>query len=206
MTPELEHYLKHIQSLPLFEQLEQNDIATMLETKVISIMSFEPGEAVITEKSFGRRIFLIHKGKVKVVKDVLSKGGKKCKELKQLEGQGILLGEVTAFTGKPRTASVVTIEKTVCVVINIGLLMRTSSSIMERVVSKFYPSLFQLLCQRLDATNALVAELKQQNEDLGLKLKDANLERLGQKQEFLDDLRKKNSIIKELEARLELWD
>ncbi len=200
---DLKQQVKRIKSLPLFKWLASQDILTMLNTNIIRMMSFEPDERIITEKSFDRKIYMILNGKVKVVKNVVEGDLKTSKELKELSGNGILLGEITAFTGKPRTASVVAAEPTACVMVNIGLLMETSSELLERVKTKFYPKLFSLLCIRLDETNDQVMALKQKNEQLGKRLKESSLNMLNLKKEHFEDLKRKNKRIKELEARLE---
>ncbi len=203
MAIQLEQHLKHIKSLPLFDQLEEKDLADMLRHQIIRLMSFEPGEVIITEKSFDRKIFLTLKGSVKITKDVFSDDCRQCKEIKTIEGGGHLLGEVTAFSGKPRTASVLAVRRTACVMINVGLLMSTSSRLLERVTAKFYPGLFAILCKRLDETNDFLVAARQKCEDLEKKLKEANLQKTEMRQEFQKTLQNKNRMIKQLEERLE---
>jgi CRP-like cAMP-binding protein len=198
-----DQYLKYLKPLPLFEKVERNDIIHMAQNQIIRMVSFDPGETIISEKSFDRRFYITLKGKVSIIKDVISEDCKHCQEIKTIEGSGHFLGEVTAFTGKPRTASVKATGKTVCVMINIGLLMRQSSQLLEKIKSKFYPRLFELLCKRLEETNSQLARAKQTCDDLNKKLKASTLEKLAQKEEYQERLREKGKEIKALEEKLE---
>jgi CRP-like cAMP-binding protein len=190
-------------NLPLLDQLDEKDLSTMLKNNIISTVSFDADEVIITEKRFVRKFYFMLKGKVKITRDVVSEGCRQCKEIKTIEGSGHFLGEITAFTGKPRTATVTTIRPTACIMINLGLLMKTSSKMLERVKTKFYPLLFELLCKRLDETNENYAALKQKNDDLEKKLKTATMEKIELKQDFQETIRHKNKTLKDLEDRLE---
>lgn len=198
-----EQYLKYLTPLPLFDQVERNDLIHMLQKKIIRLLSFEPGETIISEKSFDRRFYILLKGKVSIVKDVVSKDCVQCQEIKTIEGGGHFIGEVTAFTGKPRTASVKAKERTICVMINTGLLMSQSSDLMETVKSKFYPRLFELLCKRLEETNSQLVRAMQTCDDLNKMLKTATMEKMSQKEEYQQRLKDKRKEIKSLEEKLD---
>lgn len=203
MSQNPEQQLKHIKTLPLFNELEDDDLLTMLHNQVIRMMSFDANETLITEKSHDRRIFLMLKGHVKVTRDTFAQDCHHIQEIKTIEGHGNFLGEVTAFTGKPRTASVTAITPTVCVMINIALMITTSSQLLERIKSKFYPKLFELLCKRLDDTNEQLVLYKQRTEDLEKKLRENTLSRIASQKEFQDDLRQKTTKIKIMEDKID---
>jgi CRP/FNR family transcriptional regulator, cyclic AMP receptor protein len=199
-----EHQLKQFKTLPLFKELEDKDLTTMLQNKIIHIMSFDVGESIITEKSHDRRIFLTLKGSVKISREIISENCRHDKLINTIEGPGHLLGEVTAFTGKPRTASVTAITPTVCAIINMELIVGASSQLLERVKAKFYPKLFELLCERLDGANEQLAIYKQKCEELEKKLKETTLSRIASQKEFQEDLRKKTTKIKIMEDKLDV--
>ncbi|MDQ1350922.1 MAG: family transcriptional regulator, cyclic receptor protein [Acidobacteriota bacterium] len=204
MDDRLHEQLKYIKSLPIFNDLDEKDIADMLKMgNIITIMSYEPDEKIITEKRLDRKLFLLIKGKVKITREIIAGLEKKEKHIKTVEGSGHFLGEISALTGRPRTASVTALSKTLCVVIDIALLMNTSSELLERVKSKFYPRFFEILGNRLEDSNEFFAALKQQIEDLEKKVMDLMQEKFQSKLEHQEELKKKNQEIINLTTKLE---
>lgn len=204
MTLSFNDHVKYIKKLPVFNELDEKDIAEMVkQEEIIRVLRYEPDETIITEKRFDRKIFLTIKGKVKITKDVIHLDTRESKLIKTIEGSGHFLGEITAITGKPRTASVTAVDETVCVVIDIALLTAASSELLERVKNKFYPKLFELLCKRLEDTNERFVILKQQIEDLEKRIMQVMTEKFQLKHELHDELQKKNREIKKLEIEIE---
>jgi CRP-like cAMP-binding protein len=204
MEDRLHEQLKYIKSLPIFNDLDEKDIADMLKLgNIITIMSYEPEEKIIIEKRLDRKLFLLIKGKVKITREIIAGHEKKDKHIKTVEGSGHFLGEISALTGRPRTASVTALTKTLCVVIDIALLMNTSSELLERVKSKFYPRFFEILGNRLEDSNEYFAAIKQQIEDLEKKVMDLLQEKFQSKLEHQEELKKKNLEIRNLTAKLE---
>jgi len=66
---------------------------------------FKTGETVFCENTDGNQFYLIHKGKVKISQNN--------KTLRILEG-GSHFGEISLLTDKPRSATVLALEETVC--------------------------------------------------------------------------------------------
>lgn len=204
MEDRLHEQIKYIKSLPIFNELDEKDIGDMLKLhNIITIMSYEPEEKIIIEKRLDRKLFLMIKGRVKITREIITGNEKKDKHIKTVEGSSQFLGEISALTGKPRTASVIALLKTLCVVIDIDLLMNTSSELLERVKSKFYPRFFEILGRRLEDTNDYFAALKQQIEDLEKKVLDLMQEKFQSKLEHQEEIRKKNIEIRNLTAKLE---
>ena len=204
MTLSLNDHVKYLKKLPMFDELDEKDIAEMLkQEEIIHILSYEPGEKIITEKRFDRKIFLMIKGIVKITKDVILENSRESKHIKTIEGSGHFLGEITAITGKPRTASVTAAAETICVVIDFALLTAASSILYERVKNKFYPKLFELLCKRLEETNECFVILKKQIEDLENRTMQLMNEKFQLKHDLQDELQKKNREIKRLETQLD---
>ncbi len=197
-----------LKNLPLFKELEEKDISAILRQndRIIRVEGFKSGDAIITEKRFDRRMFLMVKGRVLVSKEVMVKNTRASQEIITVEGSGHFLGEVTALTGKPRTASVTALEDTLCVVIDIALLMHTSTSteLLERVKRSFYPKLFELLCKRLEETDDSVVKLKQRVEDLEKRVGEVIKEKHQQREDYEAEISKKREQIKYLEEQLEL--
>jgi CRP-like cAMP-binding protein len=194
-----------IKNLPIFNELDEKVIIDILnlDERIIKIVHYRPGEKLITEKRLDQKMFLIMKGKVQVSKEVIGKDSKSSKEIKTIEGSGHFIGEITALTGKPRTASVSALEQTICLVIDLGLLMYTSSELLEQLKSKFYPGLFELLCQRLEETDECVVTLKQRIENLEKRVVEMLKQKRLQYDYYEKELSKKRAQIKRLEEKLE---
>ena len=205
MDAQFKYDIKMIKKLPIFNKLDEKIIIDILnlDERIIKIVHYRPGEKLITEKRFDRKMFLIMKGKVQVSKEVIRKADKSSKEIQTIEGSGHFIGEITALTGKPRTASITALEQTICLVIDIALLMYTSSELLEQLKVKFYPGLFEVLCKRLEETDENVVNLKQRIEDLEKKVINLLKQNRTQTEEYDKELSKKREQIKGLKEKLE---
>jgi CRP/FNR family transcriptional regulator, cyclic AMP receptor protein len=205
MDTQFNYDINMIKKLPIFNELDEKVIVDILslDERIIKIVRYKPGENLIMEKRFDRKMFLMMKGKVEISKDVISKDKKSNKAIKTLEGSGHYIGEITALTGKPRTASVTAVEQTICLVIDLALLMYSSSELLEQLKSKFYPRLFELLCQRLRETDECVVNQKQRIEELEKRVIEVLKQKRLQHDYYEKELRKKRTQIKHLEEKLE---
>jgi CRP-like cAMP-binding protein len=90
--------------IPLFCDFTQEEFNEF--TKRMIIHTMPPGKAIIKEGDTGRSVFILTRGAVKVSSTI---GGKKV-ELAALNASDFF-GEIAFLTGKPRTATVETIEE-----------------------------------------------------------------------------------------------
>lgn len=193
-----------VRDLPLFEKMDESDIEAILEqTDVIQLEKFEKGDILITENKLDRKLFLTIRGSVLVTKDFIVNNVKKSGEIKTLEGRGHFLGEVSAFSGKPRTATVSAITETICIVIDIEKLMNKPSGLGERLKTCLYPRLFELLCKRLLETDDNVVKFKQRNDHLMKEVFRLKQEKVSLKSEYEDLLSQKLKEIRFLEEQIE---
>jgi len=200
------NYINLIKTLPIFTELDPADLQQLLHQEdVLSIVAFKTGEKIITEKRFDRKIYLLLKGTVNVCKEVLSGNCKVEKIIKTITGdaKGKFLGEITAFTGKPRTASVIAADEAVCLMINIARLTDTSSTLLDRVKKVFYPKLFEIPYLRLTEMDENFAKAKQNNEDFVKKIFEIKREKMELRDRYEDEIRKKNAEIAALQAQLQ---
>lgn len=205
MHTQTKYDTKLIGRLPIFSELDESDIVDIFQhnARIIRIVSYRGGEQLIMENQFDRNMFLVMKGKVRISKEVIRKDSKIDKEIQVVEGFGQFVGEISALTGKPRTATVTAVESTVCVVIDIALLMETSSQLLERVKHKFYPGLFESLCKRLADIDDLYVKEKQRAEDLEKRVFQVIKEKQFQNEKYMEELTKRRERIKRLEGELE---
>ncbi len=90
--------------IPLFSDFTQEEFNEF--TKRMIIHTLTPGKAIIKEGDRGRSVFILTRGSVKVYSTIR---GKKV-ELAALQASDFF-GEIAFLTGKPRTATVETIEE-----------------------------------------------------------------------------------------------
>jgi CRP-like cAMP-binding protein len=90
--------------IPLFSDLTQEEFNEF--TKRMIIHTLAPGRTIIKEGDLGRSVFILTRGSVKVYSKI---GGKKV-ELAALQASDFF-GEIAFLTGKPRTATVETVDE-----------------------------------------------------------------------------------------------
>jgi len=156
--------ISRIKTLPIFNQLDETDIKEMSKLNdIINIIVYEPKETLIIEGRMDRKMFLMIHGHVILSRDTIAGNSKSTATIQTIEGKGNFFGEISAFTGRPRTATVTALSETACVVIDIDALMRQSSSLAARIKSKLYPPLFEMVCKRLGDTDEMLAKTRTQN-------------------------------------------
>lgn len=93
-------YAKGLLASPLFEGLSEDELYTLI--RELRLLSFDPGDIVITEGEPGQSLFILTAGSVKVsVRDVQGRNVR-VTELRA----GSFFGEMATVSGKPRTATV----------------------------------------------------------------------------------------------------
>jgi CRP-like cAMP-binding protein len=107
---------------------------------------YEAGDTIFLESEPGHEMYIIKSGRVKVIKI------KDCEEhLLSMLGQGSLFGEMALIEAKPRSATVVAMEKT-------EVLMVTFTDLEQILSSKpeFLYKLIQVFCRRIRFTSSQV--------------------------------------------------
>ena len=86
-------------STPLFEGFSRDELVAVI--RGLKLLTFEPGDVLVTEGAPGGSLFILTTGTVKAfVKDARGESVK-VHEL----GEGSFFGEISILTGKPRTAT-----------------------------------------------------------------------------------------------------
>ena len=84
---------------PLFSSFSQDELIAVMQG--LRLLSFEPGDIIISEGDAGDSLFVIASG---VAKAFVLKGGKQA--MAHSMGEGTFFGEISILSGKPRTATV----------------------------------------------------------------------------------------------------
>jgi CRP-like cAMP-binding protein len=104
VTRVLEGYGPGLQASPLFEGLDQRELADLL--RGLRVLRAEPGDVILTEGEQGESLFALLSGAVKVwARDEEGRNRRVCR----LE-EGAFFGEVATLSGRPRCASVTVAE------------------------------------------------------------------------------------------------
>ena len=96
---------KLLQANPLFSILSEQQIQKMV--KISSLHSYGPGEIIATENEPGYSLFMLIDGNVSIRKPAIAQNNSEIARLKS----GDIFGEMTAFAGTPRSATVQSIGK-----------------------------------------------------------------------------------------------
>ncbi|MBP7797994.1 MAG: cyclic nucleotide-binding domain-containing protein [Thermoanaerobaculaceae bacterium] len=86
---------------PLFSELADADLVALMQG--LQLLSFEPGEIVVTEGEPGASLFVLASGQVRVFARDQSGHNRQVRTL----DEGEFFGEISLVTGQPRTATVV---------------------------------------------------------------------------------------------------
>lgn len=107
--------LDMLQRLPVFNMFSEDEIRRMLYSgEFVSIERYTKGDTIIQEGSYGKWVYVLMRGALRVVK-----GGT---ELCVLKRQGEIIGEMGAVKNQARTASVIANTDAVLIAINISVI------------------------------------------------------------------------------------
>lgn len=102
-TPEHEKAdaaMPRVKSSPLFSSFSAQELLAVI--RGLSLLKFEPGEIVMSEREPGDSLFVLASGSVRVY---VRNSENRNKEVRLLE-QGAFFGEISLLSGRPRTATI----------------------------------------------------------------------------------------------------
>lgn len=102
---------RFLQTVPMFEGLQEKQLQRL--AKRFTERSYAAGEAIVTQGTLGIGLFVIENGKVDVVRQ--HPDGTKSTVNKM--GKTEFFGELSLLDDAPRTASVIAVEPTQCLVL-----------------------------------------------------------------------------------------
>lgn len=138
-----------LRQVPLFENLSDRNLKRV--EKLCKTRSFEAGDAIVQQGDDGVGLFVITSGKVRVVK--------RTEEGKDIDiathGPGEFFGEFSVLDGAARTASVIAVEPTTCLVV-VSWDFRSLMDSHPRIALQILP----VLVTRFRETNEQLLSLK----------------------------------------------
>lgn len=163
-----------LQKMPVFNMFSQDEIRTMLYSgELVRIERFGPGETIIEEGSYGKWVYILIRGSIRVVK----KGAELC----TLTKLGEVIGEIGAVNDTIRSASVETIKDSVFISINLAAVEHLPGAerghYLEKIQSFFMPIIENRLQMTLEVTEIMeeiqkkkaeLVQLEQRLKELGV--------------------------------------
>lgn len=144
----------------IFEDLNVDEIKKILKMEsrgyqgqIARICQYDPGETVIQEGDFDCWSFWVIKG----VFDVLQDG----KPIAAFVNPGEIFGEMSVLEGIPRTASVISVSKSVCLCIDMSVIENMGDSEILNTVKKGF---YKVILERLNNTKDRMAKEKERLE------------------------------------------
>ena len=108
---EQEHITQFLHTVPMFQGLNERQLNRL--AKRFKERSYTKGETIVTQGTLGIGLFIIEKGQVEAVREH-SDGSK---STVNTLGSTDFFGELSLLDESPRTASVIAIDDTVCLVL-----------------------------------------------------------------------------------------
>ncbi len=149
-------YVEKLKKIPSFEDFSDKDLLGILEMS--KLRQYEPGEVILKEGGYDSWIFFLISGKIKVVKNDES--------LSILKRTGDVFGEMGIIDASPRSATIYSVDKTVCLATDASYIDRLSGNDKYIFSSILYRVFSQILAERLRETSAELIKAKEEIERL----------------------------------------
>ena len=147
--------MRVVQKIAVFKGLDVKEVVLLL--KVSHSTMFKPGQTIYKTGEPGDEMLVLLKGEL----NVTGPAG----EVFATIGSGNAIGEMGLFTGQPRSANIVAVENSACLVIRKQELIVLLSNNREMYV-KLLNNVINLLSERLAEANQLNQELMKDKERL----------------------------------------
>lgn len=150
LLKENEALIQRLARIPALRSFNESDLRRLLQLS--RVQRYREGELVFEEGVMGRRVYYLVQGKVKIVKDR--------KELMILQRTGDVFGEIGAIEGGTRTASVVALDDSVCVELDISGLEERAGEDQFMFRYMVFRGFSEILAHRLRVTTEELMALK----------------------------------------------
>ncbi len=152
-----EKFIEKLRQIPTLTPFDEKNLKGLLGLS--KIRQYEPDEIIIEEGSYDSWIYFLVSGKVQVKK--------KGKDLSVLNRTGDIFGEMGVINGSARSASVRSIDKTVCLATDASYIDRLSGEDKLAFCYILFRVFSEILANRLRTTTEELVKTKE--EVVGLK-------------------------------------
>lgn len=141
--------------------LKEEDIRGLLKSS--KMIRYDPGELIIEEGQHSEWIYFLIKGKVGIKK--------KGQIINELKRQGDIFGEMSTINQSPRSASIVAMDQSVCLVIDASYSRNLTGKEKDAYNAILYRIFAEILSDRLRNMDEEMVKLKSENRKLKSELK-----------------------------------
>jgi CRP-like cAMP-binding protein len=156
-----EELIQKLRGIPTLKIFKDEDLRGVLELS--RMIRYEPGSLIIREGQYDNWVYFLIFGKVGILKQGETIG--------VLKGKGDIFGEMGILDGSPRSASIMAIDETVCLAIDLSYADRLPEG--DRVAFNciLYHVFAQILANRLRIADEELVRIKDENAVLRAELK-----------------------------------
>lgn len=144
--------IESIRKLPIFNSLDEERIKDLL--KLCKLREYDRNEQILEENTFDNYIFFLISGKVRIERSGITIG--------TLRRLGDAYGIVEIIDAKPRPASVVAEDTTVCLLMDASYMDRFSESEKTVYLYVVYRIFSEVLSERLRSTTEELIQTKEE--------------------------------------------
>jgi CRP-like cAMP-binding protein len=162
--------ISKIRSIPMLSPFSERDLKGLL--KLSRMIKYAPGDKIIEEGQLDDRIYFLIRGEVQVEKQGEAIG--------VLRRTGDLFGEMGVIDGSPRSATIISIDDAVCLVVDVSYMDRLKGHEKTAFTAVLYRLFAEILCNRLRQMDDRIIALNEENSRLKYQL-----EKLTKKEEVV---------------------
>ena len=148
--------IERLKELPILKAFAKDDIKSLMEFS--KVVEYEEGELIIEEGQTDSCIFFVLSGRASVVKEGV--------EIARLVNAGDVFGEMAVIQGRPRSASVRALGKTLCLMVDASYIEMLEEGDKGTFMYVIYRIFSMLLAKRLSDTTTSLIEARQEIERL----------------------------------------
>lgn len=148
--------IARMRSIPVLKPFGDRDLKGLL--KLSRVIRYDPGDLVIEEGQFDNRIYFLLRGAVGV--------RKQGEQIGTLRRTGDLFGEMGIIDGSPRSASIIALEETACLVVDVSYMDRLKGEEKTAFSAVLYRLFSEILCGRLRGMDERIIRLQEENSRL----------------------------------------
>ena len=145
-------FFEKLRQMPTIDAFSEKDLKGLLELS--KIRKYEPRELILEEGLYDGRVYFLVSGKARVTKHG--------EDLSVLRRTGDVFGEMGIIDGSPRSASVYTVDETVCLATDASYIDRLSGN--DKIAFSYilYRIFSEILANRLRLTSEELIKAKEE--------------------------------------------
>lgn len=144
------HFMTKFRNVPFLSSFSDEYLQEILNAS--KLVMYQPDESIIREGELDYKIYVLYSGKVKV-----TKGGRTIAIFDEI---GDIFGELTMINDEARTASVLAVNNTLCLVIDVSFIRQLNKEDQNACYALFYSLFSRILAERLKVTTEELADVK----------------------------------------------